>query len=239
MLSFSKKFPASLRSRASRMHANAVAGARVSQMANALAGARASIAHDNAIFSSYAEKASLIVIERLASDPRMDAVWTELTKRVRSGNQPTAKYFHPARPRKPLAIDPQPIALEELFCWIVPKVVCSRFLAPADDVPVADLLLQEADRLRGAGSRKMGINANQLSKAATILASIEKPDPARQVVIELATYLEERFGNAMYGATSIIASVALDQKITKKMVRTWCSRSVTKSGQNDQNRAYS
>jgi hypothetical protein len=51
--------------------------------------------------------------------------------------------------------------------------------------------------------------------------------------------LEGRFGDAMYGATSIIASVALDQKITKKMVRTWCSRSVTKSGQNDQNRAYS
>jgi hypothetical protein len=225
MLSFSKKFPASLRSRASQIHAKAVWGAR------------ASITHDNAAFSSYTEKASLI--ERLASDPRMDVVWTEVTKRVRSGYQPTAKYFHPARPPKhaSLATQPQPIALEELFCWIILAVECSQLLAPADDVPVADLLLKEADRLRGTDSRRNRSKADQLSKAAAICASIKKLDPAREVVIDLITYLEKHFGNAMYGATSIIASVALDRKITKKMVRE--SRSVTKSGQNDQNRAYS
>ena len=154
MLSFSEKFPAFLQARASAMYARAVA-------------------------ISFTEKASLI--ERLASDPRMDAVWAELTKRERSGYQRTDKYFHPACPPKhaaaSLAMDPQPVALEELFCWIVSTVQCSQLSAP--------------------------------------------PDPARQVVDDLATCLEERFGNAMYGMTSIIASVALDQKITKKMVRSW------------------
>jgi hypothetical protein len=213
MLSFSKKFPAflRLRSRASEMHAKAVAGAQASAM------------HANAVANSFTAKA--LLIERLASDPRMDTVWTELTKRERSGYQPTGKYFHPARPPKhaaaSLALDPQPIAIEELFCWIV--LVCSLLFAQADDVPVADLLLKEADSLRGTGSRGNRSKADRLSKGAAIWASIQKPDPARQVVIDLSEFLEERFGDAMYGTTSIIASVALDQKITKKMVRSWCS----------------
>jgi hypothetical protein len=212
MLSFSEKFPAALRSRALAMHARAVA-------------------------SRNTAKASLI--ERLASDPRMDTVWTELTKRVRLNYQPTAKYFYPAHPPEhaaaSLAMDPQPVALEELFCWIVSTVECSQLLASADDVPVADLLLKEADSLLRTNSRRNRSDADQLSKAAAIWASIEKPDPARQIVIDLSTYLEERFGKAMYVVTSIIANVALDQKITREMVRSWCSRSVTKSGQNDQN----
>ena len=226
MLFFSKKFPTSLRSRAAQMHANAVAGAR------------ASITHDNALFSSYTEEA--LLIERLASDPRMDEVWVELTKRVRSGYQPTAKYLHPAHPPKhaaaSLAVDPQAVAIERLFDWIVVSVECSRW-APADDIPLA--LRKAARRLRGIDSRRNRSKADVLSKAATIFALIPKPDPARQVVIDLSTYLEQHFGNAMYGATSIIASITLDQKITKKMVRTTCSRSVTKSGQNSRIRAYS
>ena len=226
MLFFSKKFPTSLRSRAAQMHANAVAGAR------------ASITHDNALFSSYTEEA--LLIERLASDPRMDNVWVELDKRVRSGYQRTAKYFHPAHPPKhaaaSLAVDPQAVAIERLFDWIVVSVECSRW-APADDIPLA--LRKAARRLRGIDSRRNRSKADVLSKAATIFALIPKPDPARQVVIDLSTYLEQHFGNAMYGATSIIASITLDQKITKKMVRTACSRSVTKSGQNGQIRAYS
>jgi len=226
MLFFSKKFPTSLRSRAAQMHANAVAGAR------------ASITHDNALFSSYTEEA--LLIERLASDPRMDEVWVELTKRVRSGYQRTAKYLHPAHPPKhaaaSLAVDPQAVAIERLFDWIVVSVECSRW-APADDIPLA--LRKAARRLRGIDSRRNRSKADVLSKAATIFALIPKPDPARQVVIDLSTYLEQHFGNAMYGATSIIASITLDQKITKKMVRTTCSRSVTKSGQNGQIRAYS
>ena len=208
MLSFSKKFPTSLRSRASQMHANAVAGAR------------ASITHDNALFSSYTEEA--LLIERLASDPRMDEVWVELTKRVRSGYQRTAKYLHPAHPPKhaaaSLAVYPQPVAIERLFDWIVVSVECSRW-APADDIPLADLLRKAARRLRGIDSRRNRSKADVLSKAATIFALIPKPDPARQVVIDLSTYLKQHFGNAMYGATSIIASVALDRKVTKKMVR--------------------
>ena len=119
MLFFSKKFPPSLCSRASAMYAKAVA-------------------------NSFTAKA--LLIERLASDPRMDTVWTELTKRVRLNYQPTAKYFYPAHPPEhaaaSLAMDPQLIALEELFCWIVSTVECSQLLAPADDVPVADLLLK-------------------------------------------------------------------------------------------------
>ena len=226
MLFFSKKFPTSLRSRAAQMHANAVAGAR------------ASITHDNALFSSYTEEA--LLIERLASDPRMDEVWVELTKRVRSGYQRTAKYLHPAHPPKhaaaSLAVDPQAVAIERLFDWIVVSVECSRW-APADDIPLA--LRKAARRLRGIDSRRNRSKADVLSKAATIFALIPKPDPARQVVIDLSAYLEQHFGNAMYGATSIIASITLDQKITKKMVRTTCSRSVTKSGQNGQIRAYS
>ena len=206
MLFFSKKFPTSLRSRAAQMHANAVAGAR------------ASITHDNALFSSYTEEA--LLIERLASDPRMDEVWVELTKRVRSGYQRTAKYLHPAHPPKhaaaSLAVDPQAVAIERLFDWIVVSVECSRW-APADDIPLA--LRKAARRLRGIDSRRNRSKADVLSKAATIFASIPKPDPARQVVIDLSTYLKQHFGNAMYGATSIIASVALDRKVTKKMVR--------------------
>src|SRR5262245_38284389 len=93
MLPFSKKFPASLHARASAMYAKAVA-------------------------SSFTAKA--LLIERLASDPRMDTVWAELTKRERSS---TPEYFHSARPPKhaapSLAMNPQPIAIEELFRWIV------------------------------------------------------------------------------------------------------------------------
>jgi hypothetical protein len=198
VLSFSEKFPAALRSRASAMHARAVASRNTAKVS---------------------------LIERLASDPRMDTVWTELNKHKRSGYQRTDKYFHPACPPEhaaaSLAMDPQPVALEELFCWIVSTVECSQLLAPADDVSVADLLLKEADSLRRTNSPRNRSDADQLSKAAAIWASREKPDPARQVANDLATCLEERFGNAMYKVTSIIASVALDQKITRKMVRSW------------------
>jgi len=198
MLSFSKKFPASLQARASAMHAQAF------QAENSM-------------------KAALI--ERLASDSRMDTVWVELTKCKRdySSYQSSTEYFHPARAPKQatasLVTDPQPTAIEEFFRWIVSAVECAQLLAAANDVPVADLLLQEADRLRGADSRRNKSTVDQLSKAAAICASIQKPNLAPQVVIELATYLEERFGSAMYGMLSTVASVALDQNITKAMVR--------------------
>jgi hypothetical protein len=212
MLSFSKKFPASLRSRASQMHAKAVAGAR------------ASITHNNAVFSSFTEKA--LLIERLASE-RMDAVWTELTKRVRLNYQPTAKYFYPAHPPEhaaaSLAMDPQLIALEELFCWIVSTVEWSQLLPPADDVPVADLLLEEAGRLRCNNTGRSSWKASTLSKAAEIFRlQQKKPDPTRALAIDISEYLKERFGNPMYGTTATIVSVALGRKVTPATVRQYC-----------------
>jgi hypothetical protein len=200
MLSFSKKFPDFLRSRASAMHAKAVA-------------------------SSFTAKASLI--ERLASDPRMDTVLAELTKRVRSSYQPAPEYFHSARPPEyaaaSLAMDPQHIAIEELFCWIASTVECSWLLAPAEDVPVADLLLEEAGRLRCKNTGRSRGKASILSKAAGVFRlQQKKPDPARALAIEISEYLKERFGNPMYGTIATIVSVALGRKVTLATVRQYC-----------------
>ena len=200
MLSFSEKFPAFLQARASAMYARAVA-------------------------ISFTEKASLI--ERLASDPRMDTVWTELTKRERSGYQPTGKYFHPARPPKhaaaSLAMDPQPTAIEELFCCIVSTVEYACLFSPQPDVYVPNRLLEEADRLATNNTVRSKGKARALSKAARVYRLEQnEPDPARAVALEISEFFKERFGNPMYGTTATIVSVALGEKVTPATVRQYC-----------------
>jgi hypothetical protein len=207
MLAFSSKFPATLQR-------------------------PASLLHTKADYSGDLEKASLIA--RLTADSRMDAVWNELTKHRRSNHKPSSGFFRPAIPPSHAAAmsaeDAQTKALEELFYSIVIALERSRHLSTDPVVDVADLLLREADRLRGGKSRRSTSKASRLSKAAKIYTSQSKPDPVRDVAIELATYLKGRFGHPMYETTATIVSVALEKKVTKPMVRDWYAASMLKSG---------
>jgi hypothetical protein len=211
MLVFSSKFPGSLRR-------------------------KASLLHTKADYSGNLEKASLIA--RLTADNRMDPVWNELTKRVRVDHKPTSEFSHPALPPPRAATvsaeDAQTKALEELLYSIVIAVECSRHLSTAPVVDVANLLLQEADRLQGHKSRRSERDAGRLSKAVETYSTECKADPAQEVALELATYLKKRFGNPMYETTATIVSVALEKEVTRPMVRNWYSASVLKRGQNDQ-----
>jgi hypothetical protein len=211
MLAFSSKFPATLQR-------------------------TASLLHTKADYSGNLEKASLIA--RLTADSRMDPMWNELTKHARSDHKPKPKFFRPALPPPHAAAmsaeDAQTKALEELFYSIVIAVECSRHLSTDPVVDVADLLLQEADRLQGGKSRRSERDASRLSRAAEIYSTVRKADPAQEVALELATYLKGRFDNPMYETTATIVSVALEKKVTKAMVRNWYSASVRKGGQNDQ-----
>jgi hypothetical protein len=225
MLVFSSKFPAFLQKTTSAMHAKA------SQVGNIR---------------------KVLLIERLASDKRMDAVWTELTKRERSNHKPTTRFFRRAIPPAKAPAMPaelaQAKALEELFYLIVIEVERSRDLS-TDPVPgVADLLLQEAGRLQCDKSSRSKSGARQLSRAAKVISSARKANPAREVALGLAAYFEERFGDLtyritaadpMYGITATIVTVALEVNVTKAMVRNWYATSVLKGGQNDQLVAHS
>jgi hypothetical protein len=215
MLAFSSKFPAALQR-------------------------TASLLHTKADYSGNLEKAALIA--RLTADSRMDPVWNELTKRKRSNHKPTSAFFYPASPppeAPALSTGPaQTKALEELFYSIVIAVECSRHLSTDPVVGVADLLLEEACRLQSGISRRLRSKASQLSNAAKIYSTARKANPAQEVALELAAYFEERFGDPMYGTTATIVSVALEKKVTRRMVRNWYSRSVLKGGQNDQPAAH-
>jgi hypothetical protein len=211
MLAFSSKFPATLQR-------------------------TASLLHTRADYSGNLEKASLIA--RLTADSRMDPVWNELTKRARIDHKPGSEFSHPALPPPKAAVisarDAQTKALEELFRVVVSTVDCYGVLSTDPVVDVADLLLQEADRLRGGKSRRSERDASRLSRAAEIYSAVRKADPAQEVALEFATYLKERFDNPMYETTATIVSVALEKKVTKAMVRNWYAASVRKGGQNDQ-----
>ena len=117
------------------------------------------------------------------------------------------------------AEDAQTKALEELFYSIVIALERSPHLSTDPVVDVADLLLREADRLRGGKSRRSTSKAGWLSKAAKIYTSQSKPDPVRDVAIELATYLQGRFGVLMYDTTATMASVALENTVPQPMVK--------------------
>jgi hypothetical protein len=92
----------------------------------------------------------------------------------------------------------------------------------------ADLLRESAYRLQANGSRRENAKANRLLEAAEIYSSQPRCDSARKVAIELAKYLEEHFGNRMYGTTATIVSVALERNVTTAAVRSWCSRPMLK-----------
>jgi hypothetical protein len=178
-----------------------------------------------AVANSFTAKA--LLIERLASDPRMDTVWTELNKRVRLNYQPTAKYFYPAHPPEhaaaSLAMDPQPTAIEDLFCCIVSTVEYACLFSPQPDVYVPNRLLEEADRLATNNTVRSKGKARTLSKAARVYRLEQnEPDPARVVALEISEFLKERFGNPMYGTTATIVSVALGKKVTPATVRQYC-----------------
>lgn len=212
MLHFSKKFPPSLQR-------------------------TVSLLHTEADYSSNLEKASLIA--RLVADSRMDVVWNELTKRMRANHKPTPGYFRAARPPAWAAAmsaeDAQTKALAELFSWIVFNV---EYCWTKDEGSlVVDRLRRRADLLRRTG--RSAKEANVLSKAADIYESLPEPDQARGVVLELASYFEERFGDPMYGTTAAIVSVAMKQNVTRAKVRNWCSATMIKTGQNDQPGSYS
>jgi hypothetical protein len=216
MLVFSSKFPTSLKGTALLMHAKAV-------------------------HSCNLVKAELI--ERLAADSRLDAVWVELTRRVRQDHRPTCEYSRPARPPDHAVAmnkeDAQATALAELFNCIIISVECCRLLPENHSTPIADFLRKKADRLRADGSRRSMTQANQLSRAAEICSEQPQPDSAKEIAIELATYLEARFGDKMYGTTATIVSVAWEKDITPAKVRGWCDASMSASGQNDQPQSYS
>lgn len=219
MLAFSRRFPVFLQATAGQMHAKALA-------------------------SGDTWKATLI--ERLAADGRMDGVWNELSKRSRSDHKATHEYFYAARPPEHAAPAPAPDlqskAIQELFIWIVIETNRARHYGTPSSSrsEIEERLQQDAARLKLANSRRSTAAGNKLRKAAGVYSSLSRPESDSDLANEIAEFLEERFwaspdrtsGNAMYGITATILSVALDRTITKAAVRGWCSNTVSQRGKN-------
>jgi hypothetical protein len=220
MLAFSRRFPVFLQATASQMHAKALA-------------------------SGDTWKATLI--ERLATDGRMDGIWNELSKHSRSDYKPTHEYFYAARPPEHFAPAPaqdlQSKAIQELFIRIVIATDYARHVRTQSGllIEIENRLGQDALLLKQVGSsRRITAAADKLLKAAEVYSSLSKPESDRDLGIEIAEILGERFRAApgkdfgMYGITARILSVALGKTITKAAVRGWCSNTVSQNGKNFQ-----
>jgi hypothetical protein len=191
------------------------------------------------------EPEQIALIERLLVDPRMEAVWHELTKHDRR----TGDYSHLAEAMKmhlesaranevfsaSTAVVFQRAVVVGMSAMRINEQKCGRYLEQAAELRKDTELLRQMLKGHRLGTGSVdGVrrNAGQIEKAAEAydrlrqLAEDGLFDGARSkgFVIEMAQTMRGLYGTALYGTVTTIAQVALnDQEITTAAVRAWCT----------------
>jgi hypothetical protein len=186
----------------------------------------------------------LAILRRLATDPRMKQVWTELTRRDRK----TGQFFHPVtrsgsldnRTQEQTQSDEMGRLFHFAFCAARDRVTVTK---PSDIEPLRDLCEQRARVLRETADDLEAINSSdpRVSADAATLRRVaawqdqaieamrpltdpttvkyHRGDPvARGVQIMIAAYLKDVFGQRLDGVAAILAAVALGQEKTSPRV---------------------
>ena len=166
------------------------------------------------------------LIERLATDPRMQRVWDELAKRKRYRRR--EEPHHKVVERFASAgIDEHAAAaglLEHAFNN--GRVNLLPLSNGADEFKKkAGALRTDVERLeKRMRPRNVGQNyASCLRRAADIYDRIgyEHRDQAKGIACNIAFWLKTVFGSPMYTTTATITSVITGREITDRKVRTW------------------
>ena len=188
------------------------------------------------------------LIERLTTDPRMEAVWAHLTRRERK----TGLLAQPARWKSFATItDPaklQDIAMLVLFCFVLdaaqcrPRAVLQREVEDTrrERAALSRKLWAEAQRLEYLEETVEGTprgHAGILYQACFIMLKMsiqDDPDPGVIVVERDRRKLEERgtaiaiagqcfylFGAPLYKLSAIMTTIALGREVTPRDVREW------------------
>jgi hypothetical protein len=186
----------------------------------------------------------LAILRRLSIDPRMERVWTELTRRDRK----TGEFFHPVRRSGSLVNRTQDQAqhdeMARLFHFAF-RATRDRMAVtkPSDIAPPLDLYAQRARVLRDIADDLDAINSADprvSADAATLrrvaawqdqaIAAMRPPtdpmtiknhrgDPvARGVQILIAAHLEDVFTKRLDGTAATLAAVALGLELTSPRV---------------------
>jgi hypothetical protein len=184
----------------------------------------------------------IAVVERLTSDPRMEAVWTYLQKRRRVGYRRTGYEHAPHDPMAHSGVNRssfpsravwlQQLAMRALYIDII--AWGRGFAAPSSP---RHPYHADADRLRAEvrflGNEPFGLSAATKRRLASLLRrtadayeSAAKEARARTVE-ELPRYLaamiagrlHELFGERMYGQAATVAGLIMERDMTVAMVR--------------------
>lgn len=186
----------------------------------------------------------LATLRRLAIDPRMETVWTELTRRDRK----TGEFFHPVKRHDSLLNRTQDQAHQEelgrlfyfAFCAARDRMAVTK---PSDIAPSRDLCEQRARVLRDVADDLDAINSADprvSADAATLrrvaawqdqaieamrpptdpmMVKNKRGDPvARGGQIVIAAHLLDVFGDRLDGTAATLTAVALDLKATSPRV---------------------
>jgi len=185
----------------------------------------------------------IAVLDRMTSDPRMEAVWKFLQKHKRAGYRKLADYQHAVydpmahsavnRSSFPTrAVWLQQLAMREFYTDIVRWA--RAYVAPASPHfyyhPRADALRAEASfverdpfGLSAETKRKLAKDlrrtADTYARAAKEARTKTSEEAPRYMMWLVAMWLHQLFGKWMYGQAATVASLILRRKVTSKMVR--------------------
>jgi hypothetical protein len=186
----------------------------------------------------------IAVLDRMTSDPKMEAVWKYLQKHRRAGYRRTDDYEHAVR--DPMAHSGvnrssfptraswlQQLAMRELYIEAV-RWACA-YAAPASP---DHLYLTDALRLRGeaqqclerepfglsvATKRRLATRLRRAADAYTDAAKEARTKASeeipRYVMMMIAGRMHDLFGKRMYGQAATIASLIMERDVTPTMVR--------------------
>jgi hypothetical protein len=185
------------------------------------------------------------IVLRLATDPRMRSVWSEL---LRPSRRPEGGFLHPAKVDwAPTAVERQDMALVLLLGQVYAGVGSRAALRSdveqhrAELRELADKLRREAEDL-GAEEDFASVplaewRSPKLNAAADVLEAraahiddryclIVERDRGQLEARPAATWISNScvmlFGSPLHGVTAILTSVALDCEVPEERVRGWC-----------------
>jgi hypothetical protein len=208
----------------------------------------ARFAYENAIRRHTSEGVVVAaLVERLATDARMQAVWAQLQKKKRHRYKPTDVFLYRVRSEAKVVgtiADPMKRQMDAML-WLFSAVVVLSL--PHDHAAVAPSpppqsrewasfapkLRKQADRFRAAGEDKLAHLLEATLEGRERIHALEDLGPifARQIrgnkqvqffARAVARLCRDLFGDFMYGTVSWLVSVALDRNITGHMIREWC-----------------
>jgi hypothetical protein len=185
----------------------------------------------------------IAVLERITSDPRMEAVWKYLQKHKRTGYRRTEVYEHAVRDPQAhsgvnrssfptRAVWLQQLAMREVYIDAVRWARMCAAPASSDHPYLTDALRLRAEAqilenepfgLSVAMKRRL---ATRLRRAADAYADAAKEARAktseeipRYVMMMIAGRMHNLFGKRMYGQAATIASLIMQRDVTPTMVR--------------------